>query len=199
MVNLIRRAAFLFFMTVAATAQAAETPATPPTPGPNSWAAHGAAPLKSIETIEIAAAPEHVWAVVSDFGGYSWLPGVARVEASGDHTPEQTRRRLIMTDSGVIDETLIRWDAEKKTVAFHRDRDDVKRLPAINYMTHVTVKPGADGRTLVEWKGRFYRGHPFNDPPPGLDDDAAQAAITALHRASLAALKKKIESEAPTQ
>jgi hypothetical protein len=61
------------------------------------------------------------------------------------------------------------------------------------------VKPGADGRTLVEWKGRFYRGHPFNDPPPGLDDDAAQAAITALHRASLAALKKRIESEAPTQ
>jgi len=146
MVNLIRRAAFLFFLTVAATAQAAETP--PPTPGPNSWAAHGAAPLKSIETIEIAAAPERVWTVVSDFGGYNWLPGVARVEASGDHTPEQTRRRLIMTDGGVIDETLIRWDAEKKTVAFHRDRDDVKRLPAINYMTHVTVKPG---RTDARW------------------------------------------------
>ena len=120
---------------------------------------------------------------------------MTRVEASGDHTPEQARRRLIMGDGGVIDETLIRWDAEKKTLAFHRDRDDVKRLPAINYMTHVTVKPTADGRALVEWKGRFYRGHPFNDPPPGLDDDTAQAAVDALHRASLAALKQKIESE----
>jgi hypothetical protein len=196
MVNLFRRAAFFLFLTVAATAQATEPP---PTPGPNSWAAHGAAPLKSIETIDIAAAPERVWAVVSDFEGYNWLPGVARVEASGDHTPEQARRRLIMSDGGVIDETLVRWDAEKKTVAFHRDRDDVKSLPAINYMTHVTVKPGADGRTLVEWKGRFYRGHPFNDPPPGLDDDTAQAAVDALHRANLTALKKKIESEASAQ
>ena len=192
MVNLFRRAAFFLFLTVAAVAQATETP---PTPGPNSWAAHGAAPLKSIVTIEIAAPPENVWAVVSDFAGYAWLPGVTRVEASGDHTPEQARRRLIMGDGGVIEETLIRWDAEKKTLAFHRDRDDVKRLPAINYMTHVTVKPGQEGRTLVEWKGRFYRGHPFNDPPPGLDDDTAQAAVDALHRASLAALKQKIESE----
>ena len=196
MVNLFRRAAFFLLLTVAAVAQATESP---PTPGPNSWAAHGAAPLKSIETIDIAAPPDTVWAAVSDFAGYAWLPGVTRVEASGDHTPEQARRRLIMSDGGVIDETLVRWDAEKKTLAFHRDRDDVKRLPAINYMTHVTVKPGADGRTLVEWKGRFYRGHPFNDPPPGLDDDTAQAAVDALHRASLAALKKKIESEAAAQ
>lgn len=196
MVNLFRRAAFIISIILAAAAQATETP---PTPGPNSWAAHGAAPLKSIETLEIAATPERVWAVVSDFAGYAWLPGVARIEASGDHTPEKARRRLIMADGGVVDETLIRWDAEKKTLAFHRDRDDMKRLPAINYMTHVTVKPGPDGHSLVEWKGRFYRGHPFNDPPPGLDDDTAQAAVDALHRESLAALKKKIESEASSR
>lgn len=196
MVNLLRRAAFLLLLSVAA-AQAQD--AAPPTPGPNSWAAHGAAPLKSIETIEIAATPDSVWAVISDFAGYNWLPGVAQVEASGDHTPEKTRRRLIMTNGGVVDETLIRWDPERKTLAFHRDHDDVKRLPAINYMTHVTVKPGPEGRSVVEWKGRFYRGHPFNDPPPGLDDDTALAAVTALHRASLAALKKKIESGASSR
>lgn len=164
-----------------------------PAPGPNAWAAHGAAPLKSVETIEIDAPPERVWAVVGDFARYDWLPGVVSIAATGGNTPEQAQRRLAMAGGGEISETLVRWDPEKMTLAFHRDRDDIRRLPAINYMTHVTVKPTGDGRTRVEWKGRFYRGHPFNDPPTGLDDDTALAAVTALHRASLAALKARME------
>lgn len=190
MVNLFSRAAFFLLLTICA----APAQVQPSVPGPNSWAAHGAAPLKSVETIEIAAAPDRVWAVASDFAGYDWLPEVTRVESSGGHTPEIDRRRLIMTDGGIVEETLIRWDADKKTLAFHRDRDDVKRLPAINYMSHVTVKPTADGRSLVEWKGRFYRGHPFNDPPAGLDDETALKAVAALHRANLSALKARVES-----
>lgn len=163
------------------------------TPGPNSWAAHGAAPLKSVETVLIDAPPEKVWAIVSDFARADWLPGVAGIEASGGNAPDVSRRRLTMADGGAIDETLVRWDGDKMTIAYHRDRDDIRRLPAINYMTHVTVKPGEGGRALVEWKGRFYRGHPFNDPPPGLTDEVALAAVTALHRAGLAALKARAE------
>lgn len=196
MSSLSRRAAcfaLAAFVLLAATAFAAG--AEPPVPGPNSWAAHGAAPLKSVETIVIDATPEKVWAVASDFAHYDWLPGVARVEASGGNAPEQGKRRLLLADGGAIDETLVRWDPERMTLAWHRDRDDVKRLPAINYMTHVTVKPAADGKALAEWKGRFYRGHPFNDPPPGLDDDTALAAVTALHRANLAALKARVEGK----
>lgn len=164
-----------------------------PVPGPNAWAAHGAAPLKSVETIEIDAPPERVWAVVSDFARCDWLPGVASIEATGGNAPDVARRRLTMADGGAVSETLVRWDAERMTLAFHRDRDEVARLPAINYMTHVTVKPAGDGRAQVEWKGRFYRGHPFNDPPPGLDDDTALAAVTRLHRACLAALRARVE------
>jgi hypothetical protein len=62
-------------------------------------------------------------------------------------------------------------------------------------MTHVTAKPVDEGNALAEWKGRFYRGHPFNDPLPGLDDDAALAAVAALHRANLAALKAWMERQ----
>lgn len=158
-------------------------------------AAHGAAPLKVVETIVIDAPPEKVWAVVGDFAHYDWMPGVARVEASGGNAPEAARRKLFMSDGGAIEETLVKWDAGRMTLAFHRDRDDVKRLPAVNYMTHVTVRPAEDGKTLAEWKGRFYRGHPFNDPPPELNDDVAQTAVTALHRASLAALKARVEGK----
>lgn len=193
MFKLSRRAALLALTALASLASAAAAGAEPPTPGPNSWAAHGAAPLKSVETITIDAPPEIVWAVVRDFAHYDWLPGVARVEASGGETPEKAKRRLVMADGGVVEETLVRWDAERMTLAWHRDHDDVRRLPAINYMTHVTVKPAGEGKSLAEWKGRFYRGHPFNDPPPGLDDDTALAAVTALHRANLAALKARVE------
>lgn len=199
MSKLSRRAALralAMFASLAPAVVAADAPVLAPNaPGPNSWAAHGAAPLKSVETIVIDAPPEKVWAVVSDFAHYDWLPGVARVEASGGNTPEKAKRKLLMADGGVVEETLVRWDAERMTVAFHRDHDDVKRLPAINYMTHVTVKPADEGKALAEWKGRFYRGHPFNDPPPGLDDDAALAAATALHRANLTALKAWIETQ----
>lgn len=166
------------------------------TPGPNSWAAHGAAPLKVVETIVIDAPPDKVWAVVGDFAHYDWLPGVARVEASGDNTPEKAKRALHMRDGGLVEESLVKWDAGQMTLAFHRDRDDVKRLPAINYMSHVTLRPSVGGKTLAEWKARFYRGHPFNDPPPGLNDDVAVEAVTALHRANLAALKARVESGA---
>lgn len=196
MSSLSRRAALFALAALAPLASAARAAESDvPVPGPNSWAAHGAAPLKSVETILIDAPPEKVWAAIGDFAHYDWLPGVVSVEASGGNTPEKAKRRLVMADGGAVEETLVKWDAERMTLAFHRDHDDVKRLPAINYMTHVTAKPAEGGKTLAEWKGRFYRGHPFNDPPKGLDDDTALAAVTKLHKANLAALKTRAEGK----
>ena len=51
------------------------------------------------------------------------------------------------------------------------------------------------GATEVEWKARFYRGYPKNDPPAELNDDIAIAAVTTLQRAYLAALKAKVEEK----
>lgn len=156
-------------------------------------AAHGASPLKVVETTIIDAPSEKVWAVVSDFAHADWLPGVARVEASGDDVPDQARRRLIMADGGVIEELLTKRDAERMMLGVHREGDDVKRLPATNYTALITLRPAEAGKTEVEWKARFYRGHPTNDPPPELNDDVAIAAVTTLQRAYLAALKAKVE------
>jgi hypothetical protein len=156
-------------------------------------AAHGASPLKVVETMIVNAPPGKVWAVVSDFAHADWLPGVARVEASGDDVPDQARRRLIMADGGVIEELLTKRDAERMLLGLHREGDDVKRLPATNYTALITLRPTEDGKTQVEWKARFYRGYPNNDPPPELNDDVALAAVTAMQRAYLAALKTKVE------
>ncbi len=156
-------------------------------------AAHGASPLKVVETAIVDAPPEKVWAVVSDFAHADWLPGVERVEASGGDIPDRARRRLIMADGGVIEELLTKRDAERMMLGVHREGDDVKRLPATNYTALITLRPTEGGKTQVEWKARFYRGYPNNDPPPELNDDVAIAAVTALQRAYLAALKAKAE------
>ena len=196
MTKLSRRAALLLLASLAPAAVAADAPALAPNASRAEFlggAWRGPA--------QIGRDHRHRRAAGKSMGGRErlrplrWLPGIARVEASGGNTPEKAKRKLLMADGGVVEETLVRWDAERMTVAFHRDHDDVKRLPAINYMTHVTVKPADEGKALAEWKGRFYRGHPFNDPPTGLDDDAALAAVIALHRANLAALKAWMESD----
>ncbi|MGJ0502850.1 MAG: SRPBCC family protein [Methylocystis sp.] len=158
-------------------------------------AAHGASPLKVVETTIVNAPPDKVWAIVADFAHAEWLPGVVRVEASGGDVPDQARRRLIMADGGVVEELLTKRDAERMMLGVHREGDDVKRLPATNYTALITLRPAASGATDVEWKARFYRGYPKNDPPAELNDDVAIAAVTMLQRAYLAALKAKVEEK----
>lgn len=162
------------------------------------YAAHGASPLKVVETMIVDAPPDKVWAVVGDFAHADWLPGVARVEATGGDIPDQARRKLAMKDGGVVEELLTKREAERMMLGVHREHDDVKRLPATNYTALVTLRPAPAGGTEVEWKARFYRGYPNNDPPPELNDDVALAAVTALHRANLAALKAKAEGRVPS-
>ena len=52
----------------------------------------------------------------------------------------------------------------------------------------LSVKKG--DKTIVTWKGAFYRGYRNNDPPAELSDEAAVAAVTGLYQAGLAHLKK---------
>lgn len=158
-------------------------------------AAHAASVLKVVEEGVIDAPPDKIWAILSDFAHADWLPGVARIEAEGGNTPDKAVRRLAMADGVVVVETLTRWDAEKRMIGVHREGDDVKRLPAVNFTHIATLRPAEGGKTGVEWKARFYRGFPNPDPPPELNDDVAIAAVTALLRAYLAALRAKVEAK----
>lgn len=156
--------------------------------------AHGPTRKKITETIEINAPPEKVWAAIGDFQSMAWHPAVVSTEGQNGNAIDATRR-LTLQGGGTIDEVLYKYEPEKMSYSYRITAVDVKVLPVTNYSSTITVLPGPDGKTsTVEWRGAFYRGYPNNDPPPELNDDAAIAAVTAVYKAGLEGLKKKIES-----
>ncbi len=155
--------------------------------------AHGPTRKKVTETIEINAPPEKVWAAIGNFQDMSWHPAVASQTGQGDNAIDATRV-LTLQGGGTIDEVLYKYEPEKMSYSYRITAVDVKVLPVTNYSSTITVLPADGGKSLVEWRGAFYRGYPNNDPPPELNDDAAIAAVTAVYKAGLEGLKKKIES-----
>ncbi len=157
--------------------------------------AHGPTRQKVIEKIEINAPPDKVWAVIGNFQDMSWHPAVKKTTGEGGNTPDSAKRELDLGGGAMIDEGLYKYDAEKHSYSYRIDKVDVKVLPVNNYSSTLDVVPAADGKkSVVEWHGAFYRGYPNNDPPPELSDEAAIKAVTAVYKAGLEALKKKVEA-----
>ncbi len=157
--------------------------------------AHGPSRQKVTETVEIAAPPEVVWARVGQFGDMSWHPVVFATQATTANEVGSIRvLTLGAADGPEVTEELYKFDAAKMTYSYRINAVDVAVLPVTNYSAHLTVKPGADGGSTVEWRGAFYRGFPNNDPPPDQSDEAAVKAVTGLYRAGLDALKQGVEA-----
>jgi hypothetical protein len=157
---------------------------------PGIASAHGPSRQKVVETIEINAPADKVWAVVGNFGDMSWHPAFAKTEATGN---EVGATRVLTTGAGgKISEKLTKYNAEGKTLGYEITDVDVKVVPVTNYSSTITVT-GTGDKSTVEWKGAFYRGYVNNDPPPELSDEAAVKAITGVYKDGLANLKKKLE------
>lgn len=154
------------------------------------WA-HGPTRQKVVETVEINAPVDKVWAVLGNFQDMSWHPAFVKTEGTGGNDVNATRI-LTTKDGGKINEKLDKYDAEKKTLQYEITEVDVKVVPVTGYESWISLK-GEGDKTTVEWKGKFYRGYVNNDPPPELNDDAAVAAITGVYKSGLEALKKKLE------
>lgn len=154
--------------------------------------AHGPSRQKVIEKIEIAAPADKVWAVVGNFQDLSWVPGVEKTEGTGGNSPE-AKRKLILKN-GAIEESLTKYDEASKTISYKIDNVDLKILPVNNYAATISIKEEG-GKSIVEWKGAFYRGFMNNDPPPELSDEAAIKAVSDIYKSALAALKTKVEGK----
>jgi len=161
---------------------------------PLAASAHGPTRQKVIETIEINAPADKVWAKVGNFGDMSWLPAVEKTAAKGGNEVGATRSLTLKGDKkGPIEEELLKYDAAGYSYSYKITNVDVKVLPVSNYSSHITVTPEDGGKSKVEWWGAFYRGFPNNDPPPELNDEAALAAVTAVYKAGLSGLKQAVE------
>lgn len=155
--------------------------------------AHGPSRQKVVEKIEIDAPAAKVWEIVGNFQDLNWHPAVAKTEGTGGNAAD-AKRKLTLKDGGVIDESLTKYDAEGKSMSYKIDAVDVKVLPVNNYAATISVKEEG-GKSVLEWKGAFYRGFMNNDPPPELSDEAALKAVTDIYKAGLAAVKAKAEGK----
>lgn len=152
-------------------------------------AAHGPTRQKTTMTVEVAAEPAEVWAIIGNFQDMSWLPLVFSTRGEGGNDIDATRvLTLGAADGPAISEILYKYSDEKMSYSYQITDVDVGVLPVTNYSSHLTVKPRDGGGSLVEWRGAFYRGFPNNDPPEHLNDDAAIAAVNGVYKAGLDAL-----------
>ncbi|WP_036280882.1 SRPBCC family protein [Methylocystis sp. ATCC 49242] len=155
--------------------------------------AHGPSRQKVVEKIEIDAPADKVWGIVGNFQDLNWHPSVASTEGTGG-SDVGAKRKITLKNGGVIEESATKVDAAGKSLSYKIDNVDVKVVPVNNYSSTISVKEEG-GKSVVEWKGAFYRGFMNNDPPPELSDEAAVKAVSDFYKAGLAALKAKAEGK----
>jgi carbon monoxide dehydrogenase subunit G len=152
--------------------------------------AHGPTRQKVTERITIAAPPGVVWARIGNFDALKdWHPAVA--ESTADKGNEEGSVRLVkLKNGGQLVESLENYNAGQMKYSYRAK--DGGALPVTNYTSTISVVAEGQG-SVVEWRGAFYRGHPNNDPPPELNDEAAVKAVTAVYQSGLANLKSLVE------
>lgn len=154
--------------------------------------AHGPTRQKVVETIAIDAPPAVVWARIKDFDTLKdWHPAIAESPATQGNAVGSVRS-LKLKGGGELTETIERYDDAGMKYSYRAK--DGGALPVTNYTSTIAVS-GEGGKSVVEWRGAFYRGHPGNEPPPEQNDDAAVAAITGVYQSGLANLKKLVEEK----
>lgn len=154
--------------------------------------AHGPTRQKVVEKITIDAPADAVWAQIKDFDALAkWHPAVAESPADKGNT-EGSVRTLKLKGGGGLVESLERYNADGKSYTYRAK--DGGALPVTNYTSTISVS-GDGGKSVVEWRGAFYRGFPNNDPPPDQNDEAAVKAVTGVYKAGLENIKKLAEKK----
>lgn len=151
--------------------------------------------LTIFHTITIDAPADEVWAMAGDFGGIQrWSPGTESSRLILHTRNETGAIRLLRRrgDGTQVTEKLLDYDPYNRRMTYTYV-DGVVR--ASDYYSELTVKDAGDGRSVVEWRGRFKRlAYWTEEPPPGQDDKAVLDFLNGAYVSGLAGLKKVLES-----
>src|ERR1700758_2622773 len=148
--------------------------------------------LRVLETVEVKAPLEKVWATVKDFDSlHKWHPGFAGDElVSGSNGTVGAVRKLTIKDGPVVTERLLAFDE-----AHHSYRYMITEspLPVAHYWSTISVRPGHAGMTKVVWSGSFKRKNTSDNPPEAESDAGTIKLIKGVYRGGLDNLKKLLE------
>lgn len=166
--------------------------------------AHGPVRQKVEEQITINAPAQKVWGIIKEYGDMSWLPAVKNTTVQGGNT-EGATRVLTLQDGGTITEELKKYDEDKmsfaykitemstaKTISHASAEAKVPVLPVDNYAASMVLEAKGE-TTVVIWKAGFYRAYTNNNPPPEMNEEAANTAVKAIFKAGLENLKTLAE------
>lgn len=154
-----------------------------------------AAELSIFHSITIDAPADEVWAVAGDFGGIQrWAPGAESSRLILHDRNETGAIRLLRRrgDGTQVTEKLLDYDPANRRMVYTYV-DGVVR--AADYYSELMVKDAGEGRSVVEWRGRFKRlAYWTDDPPAGQDDKSALDFLNGAYKSGLDNLKKMLEA-----
>lgn len=153
--------------------------------------AHGPTPQKVVESIDINAPVDKVWALAGQFSAISkWNPAL---KASEGGNKQGDKRTLTFNNGEQVTEELDALDEAAHEYTYRLAKDNVKAIPASSYSGTFRVTPAGQG-VKVEWKSRLYRGDTGNFPADDMNDEAAVKAMQDFFKGGLEKLKKTVEA-----
>lgn len=163
--------------------------------------AHGPVRGKLTASVSVDAPADKIWDVISNYDDMSWHPFIQSVEADNGNNKGSVRV-LTLKGGGTITEELKVYKADKmsykykitdmstvKTIQHAGQDEDVPVLPVENYQATITVKQSG-AEAVITWVATYYRGYVNNNPPEELNEEAADAAVTAVLTEGLNSLAK---------
>jgi len=149
-------------------------------------------PLHVVETVEIKAPADKVWAAIKDFDSLDkWHPGFSKDElVSGANGQAGAVRKLTIKDGPSFTEKLKSYSDAAHTYTYAIVESP---LPITHYVSKVTVRSAGGGMTKVIWSGTFLRKNPADNPPEAESDAGALKLVKGVYRGGLDNLKKMLE------